>query len=323
MTKHLGVGIGGSSVAMILAVLAMIAVLAVPLLHSSYDENLSRSLLMYAAMSLGWNFIGGYTGYVSFGNVVFFGLGAYVAAVVSARGVPDVFVAIPLAAAVAALFAGLVGLPLLRLRGHYFGIATLAVALAVKELIENVDALGGGSGLAVHQSSVFITYFYAMWLVCAVCLLCTWLIARSKLGYAMVAIRENEEAAAALGIDPTRYKVFAWMISGAMTASAGATFAFANGNIDPATVFGIDYNIFPIAMVILGGIGTVAGPLLGAFLLTAFNEVLWGHFPALHNLFFGLAIVLIVFFVPRGVMSLFGLHGGRRGFIRYFQAYRV
>lgn len=302
---------------------AMLLLLFVPLAHNGYYENLGRGLLMYAAMALGWNVIGGYAGYVSFGNVVFFGLGAYTSGVLAAHGMLNVFVAIPIAAVVGAIFAFLFGVPILRLRGHYFAIATLAVALATQEVIANIDGLGGGSGLTLHQSTVFVQYYYAMWVVCALSIVGTLLIARSKLGYALVAIRENEDAAAALGVDPVRFKVLAWVLSATMTAAAGAVFAFANGFIDPPTVFGVDYSVFPIVMALLGGVSTVAGPVIGAFILTALNEVLWSHFPQLHTLFFGAAIVIVVLFLPRGLLYLIRQRGGWRAFTSSFQAYRV
>ncbi len=316
-------GITGSPLAFMLCCVLLVALLGIPLLHNGYYENLFRGIFMFSAMALGWNMIGGYTGYVSFGNVVYFGLGAYVSAFLAEHGIENVWLAIPLALLVAALFALVLGLPILRLRGHYFGIATLGIALAVQEIVANLDALGGGSGVTLRQAEWFSQYYYAMWLVCAGSLLATWVIARSKFGYALVAIRENEDAAAVLGIDPTRYKIAAWAISGMMAAAAGAVFAFANGFIDPPTAFAIDDNVFPIVMAILGGVGTAAGPLVGAFLLTAVNETLWSRFPQIHTLFFGAVIVLVVLFLPRGLLYLRNVRGGWRGFVQSLSAYRV
>jgi branched-chain amino acid transport system permease protein len=315
-------GITGSprAIAIVGAVLA--ALLALPLLHNGYYENLARGILMFATMSLGWNLLGGYTGYVSFGNVVYFGLGAYTAAALAQHGMTNVWLAIPVAMAVAALFATVMGIPILRLRGHYFGIATLGIALAVEELVANTDALGNGSGMTLPQASWFTQYYYAMWLVCACSFAATFLIARSKFGYALVAIRENEDAAAVLGVNATYFKVAAWAISATMAASAGAVFAFANGFIDPPTAFGIDDNVFPIVMAILGGVGTVAGPVVGAIILTAINETLWSHFPQIHTLFFGAVIVLVVLFLPRGLLYLSNVRSWR-GFVRGLSAYRV
>jgi branched-chain amino acid transport system permease protein len=322
--KSAGLGglTGSPRAAAAVAVLFVLA-LAVPLAHNGYYENLGRSILMFATMALGWNLLGGYTGYVSFGNVVYFGLGAYASAALADHGFYSVWLAIPIAMAVAALVAIVFGLAILRLRGHYFGIATLGIALAVQEIIANTDALGGGSGLTLRQADWFSQYYYAMWLVCVLAFTATWLIARSKFGYALVAIRENEDAAAVLGVNPTFYKVSAWAISAAMAASAGAVFAFANGFIDPPTAFAIDNNVFPIVMAILGGVGTVAGPVVGAVILTAINETLWSRFPQVHTLFFGAVVMIVVLFLPRGLLYLTNLRGGWRGFLNGLSAYRV
>jgi branched-chain amino acid transport system permease protein len=312
-------GITGSVAAFYAVLAALLVLLIVPSLGNGYIENLFRTILMYAAMSLGWNLIGGYAGYVSFGNVVFFGLGAYCSALLSARGIDAVAACAAIAALVCAAFAVIVGVPILRLRGHYFGIATLALSLAVAEVIGNVDAFGGGTGLALKQTGNFHAYYYAMWAVCMLSLLATYAIARSKFGYALVAIRENEEAARALGINPTRYKVAAWAVSGMMAGAAGATFAFAQAFVDPASAFAIDNNVFPIVMTLLGGIGTVAGPVFGAFVLTGINETLWSHFPKIHTLFFGAVIVLVVLFLPRGLLAL----GRVRAYMSELRGYGV
>lgn len=318
-------GITGNPVAF-LVVLAMMAVLlAVPLTHNGYIEIVFRNILMYAAMAYGWNLIGGYTGYVSFGNVTFFGIGAYCSAVLATRGVDNLFAYVALAMVVCALFAAIVGLPVLRLRGHYFGIATLGIALAVADIVANLDALGGTSGIALHQvdEAHFSVYYYAMWLVALGSMLGTYFIARSKLGYAFVAIRENEDAAAVLGISATRYKVTAWAISAMMAGAAGAIFAPANGFIDPSITFAIDSNVFPIVMTILGGIGTVAGPFIGALLLAGANELLQRSFVKAHTLFFGAMIVLIVLLLPRGLVWLFGLRGGARTWVKSLSAFKA
>jgi branched-chain amino acid transport system permease protein len=317
-------GIMGNALALRVTAVLLIAFAFVPLLHNSYYENLCRGILMFATLSLGWNIIGGYTGYVSFGNVVYFGLGAYTTAALWQHWhIQNVAVCVVCAIVVGVSFALLMGVPILRLRGHYFGIATLGIALAVQEIVTNVDWLGGGSGFTVRQLESFSTYYYAMWIVCALSMLATFFIARSKLGYAFVAIRENEEAAAVLGVNPTRYKVVAWAISAAMAAAAGAVFAGANGFIDGPTAFAVDNNVFPIVMTILGGVGTVAGPLVGALILTAINETLWSHFPQVHTLFFGLVIVVVVVFLPRGILWLVTLRGGWRAFVSSLGNYRV
>ena len=317
-------GITGNATALRATVGILILLAFVPALHSSYYENLGRGVLMFATLSLGWNIIGGYTGYVSFGNVVFFGLGAYTTAALWQHWQQQsVLLAVVCAIVVGVIFALVLGVPILRLRGHYFAIGTLGIALATQEIISNIDWLGAGSGYAVRPLESFSSYYYAMWIVCALSMLATYLIARSKLGYAFVAIRENEEAAAVLGVDATRYKVIAWTISAAMAAAAGAVFGGANGFVDPPTAFAVDDNVFPIVMALLGGVSTVAGPLVGALILTAINETLWSHFPQIHTLFFGAAIVAVIVFLPRGLLWLLNTRGGWKGFLGTLGAYRV
>ncbi|MGP6159032.1 MAG: branched-chain amino acid ABC transporter permease [Vulcanimicrobiaceae bacterium] len=288
--------------------------------HDLYYTLTSVALLSIASAGVWLTF---YIGRINIGQGAFALAGGYAASILVVRAGLSFWLALPVAGLFCAAVSVLVGLPILRLRGHYFGIATLGIALAVQEIVANLDALGGGSGVTLRQAEWFAQYYYAMWLVCAVSLGATWLIARSKFGYALVAIRENEDAAAVLGVDPTRYKIAAWAISGMMAAAAGAVFAFSNGFIDPATAFAIDDNVFPIVMAILGGVGTAAGPLVGAFLLTAVNETLWSHFPQIHTLFFGAVIVLVVLFLPRGLLYLRNLRGGWRGFVQSLTAYRV
>ncbi|MGA2394610.1 MAG: branched-chain amino acid ABC transporter permease [Candidatus Lustribacter sp.] len=317
-------GITGNATALRVTVGILVLLAFVPLLHNGYYENLGRSVLMFATLSLGWNLIGGYTGYVSFGNVAFFGLGAYTSAALWQHWhQQSLLVAVLCAIVVGVVFAAVLGLPILRLRGHYFAIATLGMALALQEIVANIDWLGAGAGYAVRPLDAYSSYYVAMWIVCAGSMLATYLIARSKLGYAFVAIRENEEAAAVLGVDPTRYKVIAWAIGAAMAAAAGAVFAGANGFIDPPTAFATDSNVFPIVMALLGGVGTVAGPLIGAIILTAINESLWSRFPQIHTLFFGAVIVLVVVFLPRGLLWLLDTRGGWRAVAATLGAYRV
>ncbi|HEY4441884.1 MAG TPA: branched-chain amino acid ABC transporter permease [Candidatus Elarobacter sp.] len=318
-------GITGNPIAFACVLVAMALLLLVPLGHNGYVEIVFRNILMYAAMAYGWNLIGGYTGYVSFGNVTFFGIGAYCSGVLSAHGVDNLFADAIVAMIVAAAFAVIVGFPVLRLRGHYFGIATLGIGLATADIVQNLDVLGGSSGIHLHQvdEAHFSIYYYAMWLVALGAMLATFFIARSKLGYAFVAIRENEDAAAVLGIAPTRYKITAWAIGAMMAGAAGSVFAVANGFIDPSITFAVDSNVFPIAMTILGGIGTAAGPFIGALLLAGANELLQNWFVNSHTLFFGSMIVLIVMLLPRGLVWLFGLRGGARTWLKSLAAYRA
>jgi branched-chain amino acid transport system permease protein len=317
-------GIVGNRTALWATVALMALLLLVPVVLPGY-QTLFRTILIYAALAYGWNMIGGYTGYVSFGNVTFFGMGAYCAALLSARGLDNLFADVALAVVVNAALAALIGLPVLRLKGHYFGIATLGTALAVTDIVGNLDFFGGTGGLALKQvdQAHFSIYYYAAWLVAAAAIGITFLVARSKLGYAFVAIRENEDAAAVLGISATRYKITAWAISAAIAGAAGAVFARGNGFLDPSIAFAEDANVFPIVMTILGGTGTVAGPFIGAVILSGVNEILARYFIKIHSLFFGAVIVAVVLLLPRGLVWLFGLRGGMRTWLRSLTAYRA
>ena len=324
--KRIGLGgITGNPLAIWIALALFGALLFVPALHNDYITIVFRGILMYTAMSYGWNMIGGYTGYVSFGQVAFFGIGCYCSAVLGQLGINNLLAGIALACVVNALFAIVLGLPILRLKGHYFAIATLGIGLALADIVGNLDALGGTSGIAVKQvdQSIFWIYYYAMWAVALACMLATFLIARSKLGYAFVAIRENEDAAAVLGVNPTRYKIAAWAISAMMAGAAGAVFAPANGFVDPSITFSVDSNVFPIVMALLGGIGTVAGPFIGALILAGTNELLQRAFINIHTLFFGAIIVLVVLLLPRGLVWLVGLRGGVRTWLKSLTAFRA
>lgn len=320
-------GITGSPQAMWAAGVLLVLMLAVPVALPGY-QTLFRTILTYVALAYGWNMIGGYTGYVSFGQVVFFGFGTYATALCSQAGitgVPGVALGVACGIAISALFASLVGLAVLRLKGHYFGIATLGLSLAVADIVGNLDVFGGTGGLAVKQvdEAHFSLYYYAAWLVAAGAVVATFLVARSKLGYAFVAIRENEDAAAVLGIAATRYKIAAWAISAAIAAAAGAVFSAGNGFVDPSIAFAEDSNVIPIVMTIFGGIGTVAGPFIGALILSGVNEVLARSFIKIHTLFFGAMIVLVVLLLPRGLVWLFGLRGGARTWLRSLSAFKA
>ncbi|BDE06722.1 branched-chain amino acid ABC transporter permease [Vulcanimicrobium alpinum] len=325
-------GITGSPAALWVSLVLLVLLLAVPAVLPGY-QTLFRSILISVALTYGWNLIGGYTGYVSFGNVAFYGLGTYCAALsqswLDAHGIGDrnlqLVLGVALACVLNAAFAALVGLPVLRLKGHYFGIATLGLALAITDIVGNLDAFGGTGGLAVKQvdDAHFAVYYYAAWIVAAGALAATFFIARSKLGYAFVAIRENEDAAAVLGISATRYKIIAWALSAAIAGAAGAVFAPANGFVDPSIAFAEDANVFPIVMCILGGIGTVAGPFIGALILSGVNEILQRFFIKIHSLFFGAMIVLVVLLLPRGLVWLFGLRGGARTWLKSLSVYKA
>ncbi len=292
-----------------IAVLAFLAACVFPFAApSGFWLRTFTFVFMFAILAQGWNFIGGYTGYVSFGNMAFFGLGAYVTGILMTDAGLG-FVPAMLAGGVFCLvFAVVVGLPLLRLRGHYFAVATLGVAVAVREIVSGWDSLtGGGVGLNLPinpDPNSFQQIYFFMLGVLAISIVVTFLLARDRTGYAWVAIRENEYAARALGIDTTVYKTLAFALAALFTGLAGGIYAYYNTTISPDAIFDIAaYTANPILIVILGGSGTVLGPLVGALIFQILSSYLSFQFPGLQFTFLGLVMILVIIFVPGGVLE--------------------
>jgi branched-chain amino acid transport system permease protein len=300
----------------------------VPLLADRLWFRLATITAMFIVMATAWNIIGGITGYAAFGNVAFFGIGAYTTGMLIAKARWPFLLSLPLAPIVAAAFAALVGLPLLRLRGHYFAVASLGVGVAVGELVQNIDyrgqpVFGGASGLFLPIYSIDnrgLFFFYLMLAAAVASIAVTWLVLRSRFGYGLIAIRENEEAAAVLGVNTTAYKVAAFSLAAALTGLAGGIFSQWNVFINQDNAFPIEYNVQMILMALLGGTGTVFGPAAGAVLLQLLIQFLGGTLPISFDIPFvsttarpvvaqiilGLLLVAVVIFVPRGIIDFFG-----------------
>ncbi len=265
-------------------------------------------ILIFAILASSWNIIGGYTGYASFGNVVFFGTGAYSTAIVmNITGAPF-FISLIAGGLVSAFLALMIGLPILRLKGHYFAIATLGVAEAMKALVQNLDITEGNSGLYLPPPDMSINgiyryFFYITLGVLIVLLVSTWLIFKKRIGFNIKAIRENEDSANSMGINTTRYKSIAFMISGFFTGLAGSIYAFQQGFIKPEPVFSILITIKMIVMSVFGGLGTLFGPLIGAITIEVISEILSNYFLIAHTLFLGIIIILMTLFAPRGMLD--------------------
>jgi branched-chain amino acid transport system permease protein len=281
-----------------------------PLVNKS-QLRLMTTIAMFVVLASAWNIIGGLTGYAAFGNVAFFGLGAYSTAMLVDTHKAHLPFALALIASpvVPAVFAALIGFPLLRLRGHYFAIATLGTGVAVGEVIKNIDFLGGATGLFPPiMRRADLLFFYLMSGAAVLTLAVTWFILRSRFGYGLIAIRENEEAARVLGVNTTYHKVAAFTISAALTGLAGGIYAQWYSFINQEGVFGIEYNVQMILMAIIGGAGTLFGPALGAVgLVILINSLAGGGQGAVQaQILLGALIAVTVIFVPRGVVDFFG-----------------
>jgi branched-chain amino acid transport system permease protein len=290
--------------------MALLAVLlAVPAASDAYWLRLGTTMLMYGVLAMSWSFIGGMAGYPSFASAAFFGLGAYAGAVAQKYGMPA-FLAWLFAGALAACFAAALGFILLRLRGHYFAIASLVVAEVLRELVNSAtDLTGGGMGLnlPVPQAASIDAqarfFYFAMLGLAALTFAVSALVRHSRLGFGLRCIQQNESAADMLGVNTTAYKVAAFVLSGAFVGVAGALYASWVHYIEPPDVFDVLYAVKPIVMVLLGGIGTLFGPLIGAGLFISLEELVWRNYISLHTGVLGLLIVLLVVFFPRGALA--------------------
>ncbi len=300
------------------AAAALVAWLVVlPMLGAS-DSTLFTMTLMFTsvAVATNWNLTGGFTGYVDFGHAVWFGVGAYVTAIMmslqaNALGIgwPPV-PAIVLGALVAGLLAALIGRATMRLRGPYFSIAMLGTFVAVREIVRTWGGLtGGGVGLTLPPY-LNRTLFYYLELVLVVGLVAlVWWLRRTRFGAALVAIREDELGAEMRGIATTRLKVATFCFAGASTGLFGGLWAYQNTFVDPDIAFTEVRTIDAIMGTLLGGLGTVAGPVVGSVALYWLREVLWANLLDYHLVAQGVLLILIVLFLPRGIAGLFDRRG--------------
>jgi branched-chain amino acid transport system permease protein len=283
-------------------VLTMLA--AVPWIAPPTLIQFGISTLLLATLAQSWNIIGGYTGYASFGNSVFYGLGSYGTAIAMVQWHLPFVAGLALGAVLAVAFAFLLGLPVLRLRGHYFAIATLALAEVMIAIFSNLEIAGRNIGLVLpllRGDALF--YELSLGLLVLTTLVIVW-IARSRFGFGLISIRENEEAAAVMGVNTTLYKVVAFALSGLFSALAGGIHAYWITFLDPASAFDIGLNVKMIIMSVFGGPGSIFGPVVGAFLLSGTSEILSTEISSLAGLFFGAVIVVAVVFMPRGLADL-------------------
>lgn len=293
----------------ILVGLVIAAIAAMPVLGDNYLLRLGTMGAMYAVLALSWNIIGGFAGYPSFATAAFFGLGAYTGAILQGAGVP-MFLAWGAACVMAAAFAGALGLAILHLKGHYFAIASLVVAEVLLEIATSWTALtGGGMGLNLPILRIPIAaqarlFFWSMLTLAVLALLMNYLVSRHRLGFGLKCIRQNEDASAMVGINTKRYKVLAFILSALFVGGAGALYASWVFYIEPPDVFAALTSVKPIVMAMLGGAGTVLGPAIGAVLFLVLEEVVWRNLLEVHAAALGLVIVLLIFFLPGGLLGL-------------------
>ena len=297
-----------------------VAVCAVPfVLSNPYTLSVAVVTLLYAYLALSWNVIGGIGGQLSLGHAAWFGIGAYTSTVLFLNFGLSPWIGMLVGAALSAVIAAIIGLPCFRLRGAYFALATIAATMVLRIVVENThEWLGGPRGLEItllrdaplyfqHTRKEFY-YAVAVALV-LVALAINRLILRTRFGAYLTAIRNDQEAALALGVDVQRYKLLAFVLSAAMTAIGGTFYAQFVLFISPDKVFGVGLSVQIAVVCIIGGRGTVWGPVLGAVLLLLGEEVarrVTGGMVGADMLLYGLILMVVIAVEPRGLAAILG-----------------
>ncbi|MGH7349670.1 MAG: branched-chain amino acid ABC transporter permease [Candidatus Rokuibacteriota bacterium] len=286
-----------------LVVLGLLLAL-LPYSLSVYLRSFAMFTMMYVVLALSWNVISGFTGYTSFGHVIFYGIGAYACAILVADHGWHWLPTLAVAAGVAAAVGLAIGYPVLRLKGPYFAIAMLGAAEGMRVIATVWDGLThGGLGISFPSAENSMSTYHAMLALMLVTIVVAYVVGHSRFGIRLNAIREDEVAAEALGINATAYKLAAFTISAVFPAMAGGIQAYKVLYIDPPSVFFVQITIAMALMSMLGGKGTVIGPIVGAVLLYTAQELTWVNFPTAHLIAYGLFIILVARFMPRGLLG--------------------
>ncbi len=285
------------------AVLAAAALLiAAPLHLNGYLLNLLYVTVLSVALAYGWNIISGYAGYFSFGQIAFFGIGAYATGLL----VADAHWPWMLSALAGGVLACALSVPLgyvmLRLRGPFFAMGMFGMAQMVRVLVTAVPATGAGAGLFLPPNSGLLEVYYWTLAIAAGALGLTVWIDRSAFGLRLQALREDEQVAGTLGVDATRAKITAFGLSALIPGLLGGGYALFLTYIEPDAAFSSRLDLQSIVMAILGGVGTVWGPLVGALVMTQISEALWARFPQIYLMIFGGLLVVLLIALPRGIV---------------------
>ena len=297
---------------------ALALFIAYPLLFTTpFQQRLGALVLLYAIAASAWNVVGGYAGQVSVGHVVFFGCGAYAAMGAYTHFALSPLVGIPAGIVFSVLIAAVIGRPTLRLSGHYFSMATIAVAELSRLIVTNTTYLGAAVGLSgpTVPRNIFdlsfisaLPYYYLFLAILVITLGITWWMTNSRMGFYLRAIKDSERAARSLGAPASRTKLHAYMLSAGLTSVAGALYAMMFGFVDPESGLGILISVKMLIMAALGGAGLLFGPLVGAAILVPLEEIsnnlLGGKGAGLTFVVYGAIILLIARFQPGGILAL-------------------
>lgn len=278
---------------------------------STYMMHILILVIMWSVIGMAWNLLGGYCGQVSFGHAAFFGVGAYTSGLLHSKLGLSPWWGLPLSIVFTVLFALILGFIVLRLRGPFFALATLASGEIMRVISENwVNLTGGTVGILIKERTWVekTWYYYIILLIAVVTFYVVKKIIESKLGYYFVAIREDQDAAESLGINTTLYKTLALCISAGLTGMAGSFYTNYMGYIDPHVAFALhDISIITIMIVMVGGVATYLGPFVGALIMVLLAEFIRSMpgLGAAHQTLFGILLIVIIIFLPNGVVGDF------------------
>jgi branched-chain amino acid transport system permease protein len=282
------------------ALVALFVVLAgLPFYAGQYWIGVGLSFLMWVALTQSWVLLSGLTGYVSIGHVVFYGIGAYVV-VLCGTGAP-LWLSVPLAGAVAGVFAVLVGYPVLRVRGPYFVILTFGLSELVKYVVIAIESYLGKFSRIFFGGPSLETLFFIMLTLALGATAAVWLVRRVRFGQGLLAIREDEEAAETIGIPIARYKLLAFGLSAIVPGMVGGVMVLRSSYFEPVPIFDPTISLTIVTIAIIGGSDDLRGPVLGTALLLFVSEALWVQAPQLYMVILGVLLIAFVLFAPEGL----------------------
>jgi len=302
-----------------IGVLGLVSILIPVFVDNQYILHSIVMILLYAYLSTSWNIVGGFAGQLSLGHSSFMAIGGYTSTLLAIHSGLSPWIGMLVGGCAAAFVAVLVGIPSFRLKGAYYSLATIAFAEGLSMLLQTVKRigpidLGGAEGLRVasipdagildFQSLSKVPYYYIILVFLAIVVFVSWYIDRSKLGYYLTALKEDEDAAKALGINTQQVKLIAAGLSAFFTALGGTFFVQLIRYVEPATIAGIDLSTQMVFLAVVGGVGTVFGPLVGSIVLTTLATITQIYFggssSGLHLIIYGTAVVAVILFMPPG-----------------------
>ena len=297
----------------LIALCLLAALAAVPLHASPFALRVILNIYFGAALAIAWSLLGGLAGYWSFGSSAFLGLGAFAAALMQEHaGIGDPLgrfvISVVAGGAAAGALATVIGYPILRLRGAYFSIAMLGVSLVLGELSNSVDLFEGALGITLDPGTSMapeLLFYYLFLGLAALAFVVAVVVRYSRLGYGLIAIREDEDTARMLGVPTEPYKLIGFVLSAVLIGLTGAVYAYSLGYITTSSVFRSDLSFNVVVYALLGGMGTLIGPAIGAAVMTVLTDVVLGGMLQAHMMLTGLVIIALVFLAPNGVVGLF------------------